>query len=166
MIENKLFDTVNKLLEKYIGGQIFFTELDKAVKFDADLLEDLIHAAKAKYGNVYTIASGEIALSMHNLGIPIDFIVPGGLRTNPDKIYLDRFKDLIEHKQFVFIDDSYFSGRTAAIVKNTIKRLGGTFKGTYVIYDGSKVKDADVDSLYRYYDHFDILGQPLNCVQK
>lgn len=27
-------------------------------------------------------------------------------------------------------------------------------------YDGSKEKDPEVDSLYRYYDHYDLLGRP------
>ena len=30
---NAMFEKVNKLLEQYIGGDIFFTELDNAVKF-------------------------------------------------------------------------------------------------------------------------------------
>ena len=37
-----MFEKVNKLLEQYIGGQIFFTELDKAVKFDYYILGQLV----------------------------------------------------------------------------------------------------------------------------
>lgn len=157
-----MFDKVNKLLEQYIGGQIFFTELDKAVKFDYYILGQLVSAVRAEFGeDICTVASGEIGLAMHNLGVHIDFLVPGGLRHDPSKINLAPFKSAIEGQHFVFIDDSYFSGKTAMVVKEEVERLGGIFVGSMVAYDGAKEKDPTVDSLYRYYDHFDILGRPL-----
>lgn len=157
-----MFERVNRLLEQYIGGQIFFTELDKAVKFDVDILCQLTDRAKQYYDcSIKTIASGEIGLAMHNMGVPIDFLVPGGLRHDPSKINLAPFKSAIEGQHFVFIDDSYFSGRTVLVVKEEIERLGGVFVGSMVAYDGAKEKDPDVESLYRYYDHYDALGRPL-----
>lgn len=158
-----MFETVNRLLEQYIGGQIFFTELDKAVKFDSHILKQLVAKIEEAYDEyVLTIASGEIGLAMHNLGVPVDFLVPGGLRHDPSKINLAPFADKIKGHKFVFIDDSYFSGRTALVVKEEIERLGGIFIGSFVAYDGAKEKDPTVDSLYRYYDHYDILGRPLS----
>lgn len=156
-----MFDKVNKLLEQYTSGQIFFTELDKAVKFDAKILSDLTNKVMELYPYSRTIASGEIGLAMHNLGVYIDFLVPGGLRHDPSKINLAPFVGQIKGQKFVFIDDSYFSGRTALVVKEEIERLGGIFIGSMVAYDGAKEKDPTVNSLYRYYDHFDILGRPL-----
>ena len=157
-----MFDKVNKLLEEYIGGQIFFTALDKAVKFDFSILDQLMRAVRTRFGtDVCTIASGEIGLAMHNFGVKADFLVPGGLRHDPSKIHLEPFKDSIKDNKFVFVDDSYFSGRTALVVKEEIERLGGIFLGTYVAYDGSKHREQDVHSLYRYYDHHDALGRPL-----
>ena len=160
-MENKIFDTVNELLEKYIGGQIFFTELDKAVKFDKSVLETLVHKAETIGNGLKTIASGEIGLAMHNMGVHIDFLVPGGLRLDPSKINLEPFAEQIDGELFIFIDDSYFSGKTVAVVEEEIERLGGNFIGTLVAYDGAKEKRNDVWSLYRYYDHHDILGRKL-----
>lgn len=160
-MNNKMFETVNRLLEQYIGGQIFFSELDRAVKFDADILWMLDEMAKENFGDCKTIASGEIALAMHNLGVWVDFIVPGGLRFEPGKINLLPFKNQIEGQNFVFLDDSYFSGKTAMVVKEEIEKCGGHFLGSAVAYDGSKVKEDNVSSLYRYYDHYDLLGRPL-----
>lgn len=158
-----MFETVNRLLEQYIGGQIFFTELDKAVKFDSHILKQLVTKIEEAYDEyVLTIASGEIGLAMHNLGVPVDFLVPGGLRHDPSKINLAPFADRIKGHKFVFIDDSYFSGRTALVVKEEIERLGGIFIGSLIAYDGAREKDPSVDSLYRYYDHYDILGRPLS----
>lgn len=162
-----MFKKVNKLLEEYIGGQIFFTELDKAVKFDSYILGQLVDAVRKEFGeNVCTIASGEIGLAMHNMGVPVNFLVPGGLRHDPSKINLEPFKKSIEGKRFVFIDDSYFSGRTVLVVREEIDRLGGIFLGTYVAYDGSKNKECDVHALYRYYDYHDVLGRPLNTKEE
>lgn len=160
-MKNKIFETVNELLEKYIGGQIFFTELDKAVKFDMEILRQLVNQAHILAHNAQTIASGEIGLSMHNMGIDIDYLVPGGLRHDPTKINLEPFKGDIEGREFLFIDDSYFSGKTVTVVREEIERLGGKFLGTLVVYDGAKIKDDKVWSLYRYYDYHDILGRPI-----
>lgn len=160
-MNSKLFERVNELLEKYIGGQILFTELDKAVKFDKQMLIELVNAVDRKYclDTIFTIASGEMALALHNFDIEVDFIVPGGLRNDPSKINLEPWAKAINNGKFVFIDDSYFSGRTVLVIQNEIERLGGKFLGSYVIYDGSKIKEDNVDSLYRYYDNYDALGQ-------
>ena len=160
-MKNKMFETVNRLLEEYIGGQIFFSQLDAAVKFDEEILWELVGGVYPNFGECKTIASGEIALAMHNLGVQIDLIVPGGLRFDPEKINLTPFIDRIEDQNFVFIDDSYFSGKTQMVVKEEIEKCGGHFIGSMVAYDGSKAKDDSVKSLYRYYDNYDLLGRPL-----
>lgn len=161
-MKQTIFDKVNALLEQYIGGQIFFTELDKAVKFDKEVLEALVQEAYDLIDiNTYTIASGEIGLAMHNLNVDIDFLVPGGLRHDPSKINLTPFAHRIKGKKFLFIDDSYFSGKTALVVKEEIERLGGIFVGTLVAYDGAKAKEENVWSLYRYYDYHDVLGRKI-----
>lgn len=166
-MENKLFQKVNELLEKYIGGEIFFNELDGAVKFNEEILTQLLtiaNAIKNNYPNpqdILTIASGEIGLSLHNLGIPVDFLVKGGLRHNPNDINLTPFADKIKNKRFIFIDDSYFSGKTLQVIKEEIEKLGGKVIFSVVAYDGSRKQEESVYSLYRYYDHYDILGRPL-----
>ena len=160
---SKLYATVNRFLEEYQGGQIFFTQLDNAVKFDPEILNDLIAAVQAEFesNNLITISSGEIGIAFHNFHIPIDIIVPGGLRFNPEKINLAFYNFDFTNKDVVFIDDSYFSGRTYTVVKEAVEALGGNMIGAYVAYDGCRYKDPMVRSLYRYYDHFDVLGRPL-----
>lgn len=161
-MKHSIFNKVNELLEQYIGGQIFFTELDKAVKFDKEVLDALIVEVYNHTDlTTFTIASGEIGLAMHNLQVEIDYLVPGGLRHDPTKINLEPFADDIKGRRFVFVDDSYFSGKTAMVVKEEVERLGGIFVGSVVAYDGSKAKDENVWSLYRYYDYHDILGRKL-----
>ena len=64
------------------------------------------------------IASGEIGLCLYNYGFPIDIIVQGGLRKNKEVLDLSPFIDA--NKDYVFIDDSYFSGKTAQVIKEEI----------------------------------------------
>jgi len=155
-----LFETVNDCLEKYIGGEIFFDELDKAVKFDSNRLTELLALAKKEYPNVKYIASGEIALCMHNFKIPVDIIVQGSLRKNTEPLDLSAFVTAGEN--YVFIDDSYFSGKTAFVIKEALAKCGCHMLGTVVIYDGCFTKKDDVKSIYRYYDYHDILGRKLS----
>lgn len=62
----KVFDKVNTCLEKYIGGEVFFDELDKMVKFDKEVLVEFIDTTKAQFKEIHTIASGEFGLCLHN----------------------------------------------------------------------------------------------------
>ena len=146
-----VFDKVNECLEKYKGGEIFFDELDKMVKFDEDILTEFSTKVKGKDTSIRTIASGEFGLCLHNYKLPVDIIVQGGLRKG-DKI-LDLSKFIIPNATYVFLDDSYFSGATANVIKTEIERCGGIFKGCYVVYDGSQKPKHRVDSIYRYYDY-------------
>lgn len=160
----KLVTTVNFLLEKFVGGQIFFTELDKVVKGDFEILSSLIDATLKKWGEEkpLLVASGEVGIFLENFKFPVDILVPGGLRFEPKKIDLAPFKKQIEGKKVVFVDDSYFSGRTVEVVKEAVESLGGIFLGAYVVYDGAKEKNPEVFSLYRYYDYHDEEGNPLD----
>ena len=77
--------------------------------------------------------------------------VNGGLRTGDLIDNLDYLKSYIKDKKYIFLDDSYYSGKTQRAVRNEIERLGGKLVNTFVIYDGSVNKSEDVKSLYRYY---------------
>jgi hypoxanthine-guanine phosphoribosyltransferase len=53
------------------------------------------------------------------------------------------------------LDDSYYSGRTVNVVRKAIEEQQGNLVKTYVIYDGKKNKDKDIEYFYRYFDnHF------------
>lgn len=150
-MEQKIFDKVNKCLEKYIGGEKFFDELDKMVKFDVDVLGKFIKDIKENCGTYKTIASGEFGMCLHNYKLSVDIIVQGGLR-NGDKI-LDLSKFVSPGEEYIFLDDSYFSGKTATVVKKEVERCGGKFVKCCVVYDGSQMPIHKVESQYRYYDY-------------
>lgn len=156
---DSVFEAVNICLEKYIGREVFFDELDKMVKFDKEILKDFIKTVQQKYlhNNYEYIASGQFALCLHNYKLPVDIIVEGGIRKGKDILDLSPF--VLKNKEYVFLDDSYFSGKTAQVIKEAIESNGGIFKGCYVVYDGSQNPIHKVDSIYRYYNHYDILGR-------
>ena len=149
-----VIDKVNKCLEKYIGGEIFFEKLDEMLKFDESMLREFIEKVTAETNGIKLIASGEFGLCLHNYKIPVDILVPGSLRNGTAILNLEEF--VKPGQRYMFLDDSYFSGKTAGIVEREVKRCGGNFVGCYVIYDGSKCKLQSVKSLYRYYDHHEL----------
>ena len=78
-------------------------------------------------------------------------VVNGGLRKdNVITSFWENFN--IQNKRIVFIDDSYYLGRTRNKIKEAIEENHGSLICTYVFYDGSKEKDNTVHSFYRYYD--------------
>lgn len=148
-----VLEKVNECLEKYHGGEIFFDELDKMLKFDEETLKNFMRVVGIEtwIHNQYTIASGEFGLCIHNYCLDVDIIVQGGLRNG--NAILDLSKFVVPGHRYLFLDDSYFSGATAEVVKKEVERCGGVFDGCYVIYDGSKEPIHNVKSIYRYYDH-------------
>ena len=64
------------------------------------------------------------------------------------------FKDRLFCKNWIFIDDSYYLGRTKAGISVALRKIGpdASLYETYVIYDGSMGRADKVKkkSMYRY----------------
>lgn len=155
---------VTECLTKHIGGENYFNELDGMIKNNEILLVLFLMYAVQDSGVYNVILSGEIGIKYIQLQlknkIP-DYInlmaVNGGLRRGNDvvggiasncSLIPDDFDDDI----VIFIDDSFYSGKTANKVKKFVNARNGEVVRTYVFYDGCKEKHDDVVSLYRYYD--------------
>ena len=80
-------------------------------------------------------------------------LLNGGLR-HTKILSLEHITDQIKKKDFIFIDDSYYLGRTRNVIRAEIERLDGYFKHSYVVYDGSKHIDKEITSLFRYHERF------------
>ena len=46
-MESEMIQKVNSLLDKYIGGEIFFDELDDAIRTDDNIIKGLLHLSAA-----------------------------------------------------------------------------------------------------------------------
>ena len=156
----KLESMVNKCLIQHEGGEKFFDALDELMRNDTLLITMLIGKVLEKPKFDYIIVSGNFGklFKEHcNKHMPKMFcdkiiVVPGGLR-NGTKITSFWNEISVKDKNFIFLDDSFYLGRTRNVIKEAILKHGGKFLSTYVFYDGSKFKEDDVYSFYRYFDH-------------
>jgi len=145
-----LDNTVNHLLKKYVGGQKFFTAMDKSVQ-NPFILNELVSIIPE---NKVIIVSGHFGIYSETLLKNRKLLIlPGNIRHTPE-FSLVNYSDFIKHKDFVFIDDSYCSGRTRNYIQREIEKYKGNFIHTYVVYDGSIYKDKGITSLFRYHERF------------
>lgn len=164
-LKEMMHPIVNECLNKYGGGESYFTEIDAMIKANPVLMSNYIQYIAEKENIYNVILSGEIGLKYFVMQlkhqIPGDinlFLLPGGLRLNPSKLFevdnsiLD-VRTVLSSK-YIFLDDSYYSGKTLNAVSAFVKKGGGVIEKSYVFYDGSPIK-ANVQSLYRYYDNLE-----------
>ena len=150
---------VNLLLEEYIGGKPFFNKLDNVIRKNSVYLSCMINEVVDKEAFDYIIVSGNFGkyfrmyCKNNNLLSDKLIVVNGSLREGKNIIPFWNDYD-INNKKIIFIDDSFYSGRTRDKIKEAVINNRGTFLKTYVFYDGSKVKDDSVKSFYRYYDNY------------
>lgn len=158
-MKNYLENIISSTLNKYIEGEKFFDELDYSLRNDEKLIKMILEDIKEEYD--YLIVSGHFGNNfkqycknkLNNISNKI-ILVNGGLRN--DKKLDEFWKNYdIENKNIIFIDDTYYSGRTKEKIKSAIIKNNGNYIKTYVFYDGCKNKCDDVFSYYRYFDHFE-----------
>ena len=162
-MKHRMSQITKKCIDSHGGGEEYFNELDDLIKNDEDfLISYLTHISQSSIKNI--IVSGEIGSRIAELkkehpwfleGCNIEY-VNGSLRKGVP-IQCSNWKlDSYKNQPFIFVDDSYYSGKTLRIVKTYIEEvLGGYLQNSYVFYDGSEDNLDDVKSLCRYYDHFD-----------
>lgn len=73
----------------------------------------------------------------------------GGIRLGNEALI---FKDKLLCKNWIFVDDSYYLGRTKAGISVALRKVrpDASIFETYVIYDGSMGRADKVKSMYRY----------------
>jgi hypothetical protein len=155
-IYQDLHDLVETLEAKYEGGRKFFDALDDNIKnvTNSDMIIELVKPFK----NEYIAGSGGFGKTLFELHKKNMFkckgiiIFNGKIATEGKKVEGYYPKDFdITGKEFVFIDDSYFSGGTARAIKAYMNDKDSEMKQVAVIYDGSKKKTEFVKSFFRYY---------------
>lgn len=155
-------EIVSNCLNTYHGGDIFFDAIDQEIRINQKLLLQMLEKIKElEYDAI--IVSGSFGktwekfyyqtVHSNSTNFKDLFIVNGSLREG--QIQENNINiDTIKGKKFIFIDDSFYLGRTRDKIKAFIEKYQGIFLETYVFYDGSIKKEKKVHSFYRYYDHF------------
>jgi len=165
--KNKIIDVVNDLKKKKSeGGVGFFDKIDEFIRNpkNADLILNLIGVIYQEQGkNFNLILSGNFGDWVYNLikngktkinGTVIH--ITGSLRSsikNRTFQVIQGKEDDMYNKDFVLLDDSYYSGSTQEEIEKNLKKYGSRIIKTYVIYDGSFQQKPKVYSIYRYYDY-------------
>lgn len=157
---------VNDCLIQHEGGEQFFDAIDEKLRNDNLLITMMIGTVVTNEDFDYMIVSGNFGnvfkdFCLKHIGENFSnnvITVNGGLRKGNDIGNFYQKYDL-SNKKLVFIDDSYYLGRTRNKIKETIEKNNGKLICTYVFYDGSKIKDESVHSFYRYYDHYPIIDE-------
>lgn len=153
--EERISSLVANLEKKYIGGRLFFNALDNEIKntFNQDIILQLVSGCN----NDWVVCSGEFGNIVFDLWKSGKFKSKGVLVFNgkmtTKKIGINwYYPDInLENKEFIYVDDSYFSGSTYKKIENFLTKYNSKIKSIYVIYDGSKEKNKNVKSFFRYY---------------
>ena len=159
-MKHRMSQIVQKCIDSHGGGEEYFNELDDLIKNAEDfLISYLTHISQSSVKNI--IVSGEIGSRIAELkkehkwfleDCNIEY-VNGSLRKGEPIQYSNWKLDSYRMQPFIFVDDSYYSGKTLRIVKTYIEEvLGGYLQNSYVFYDGSEDNLDEVTSLYRYYN--------------
>ena len=153
---------VGETLATHGGGVKFFDSIDAAWRLRRDcapVLDEFFGRVLHEYYGYSVISTGRFGVYAHNssrlkLAGKHVVLVGGGLRTGAPADDLEYIDAYVRNRDFVLLDDSYYSGTTRAAIARELARSGASLRETFVIYDGSPVKDPYVKSLYRYYDHY------------
>jgi hypothetical protein len=155
-IKEKLANLVQELLAKHKGGVEFFDALDDKIKSITN--KDMILALLKGNSNEWMATSGEFGDTIYKLWKEGYFkckglvVFNGKMLTHSKGVsgwYPEGFD--LEGKDFVYVDDSYFSGSTVRKIDDFLNQHGSRIKSVSVIYDGSKEKIPFVKSFFRYY---------------
>jgi len=171
MIVNKIDKIVKSASKNIAGGHKFFDQIDHAMKQpeNEDIVLALFQKIYDQYGVNYNMVIsggfGDLVMWLiEKQKIKCNGTIlqlSGGLTshfTDMDKIKKAKVAKIeksigdFEKKNFIFIDDSYYSGTTGVSINNFLNKVGSKIIKTYVIYDGNDKKSSDRISLYNYYD--------------
>jgi hypothetical protein len=155
-------EIVKEVSSQYISGERYFDELDYRIKYNKTIIYALIGEFMGTDTGI--VLSGEfgdiIAHIIDDELLPISYILVGGSPRRNHKLFIDCINGNADN--YVFIDDSFFSGKTYKTIKKFIKEeLNKNVKDIKVAYDGSKEELFLITSFYRYYDYHDENGNEL-----
>lgn len=153
----EMINIVETFLNDYIGGEEFYDALDEQIRINDVWLYTMISLVEEESFDKL-IVSGNFGRKFYKFvtlkigkELASKILVANGSLRKGNSIGLEN-RDFNGQK-FIFIDDSFWAGRTRNAIQNYIEKNNGILTKTYVFYDGNKVKDENVVSFYRYYDY-------------
>jgi len=148
-------EIVEALIKEHEGGKEFFNALDEAVR-KRDYIDQLYHMFKRdceerdeeplRYSFV---VSGKFGIYFNKEYPGLNSLIVNGDLKDNNVLDLSPFADQINGREFIFFDDSFYSGTTAKKIALALIAFGGRIEHIYVVYNGSK--NPNIHSLYSYY---------------
>lgn len=147
-MKQALIKTINELIRKYVGGESYFNTLDDFIKGSEYYIKWALENAPSDKILILSGAFGERVAAYLKLNDARSYILlKGSPRTGHiTGIYTDI---VVDTKECVMIDDSYYLGTTYNYIRGYLRSLELYLDEIVVIYNGSKSK---VKSLYNYYE--------------
>ena len=144
MMKNIVEQYVKEYNAKASANEKYCEELDKKIKESKDLLIDYIKMAVKEIGCKNVILSGDmyeaVAAAILN-GKKMDctlYKVADNISAYKGKLTCpEEFSFLYKNKDFIFVDDTYCTGKTYEAVKKYVESAGGNVIAAYVFYDDS-----------------------------
>ena len=177
-ITNILLEKVKDISSRASGGEKFFDLLDAEI-IETATPEMIIQLFKLVKNNHFLILSGGFGKKLAD-GIDKGeypkysyLLYKGGIRSGSEPYLIKASRVNPRTERFAtFLDDSIYGGATYRKLQEVHKEL----RNCAVIYDGCPIKHSDIQSLFRYYDHFkakpnfdfskDVKNVGLNAVKK
>ncbi len=148
-------DLVDNTIKSEVGGRKFFNKIDKYIKEDPDIIKEICNGLD----NDWVVSSGTFGDKVYQLWESgqircMGVVVFNGKILTKNKgvnsYYPENFD--LDNKEFVFVDDSVFSGKTIGAIEDYLKEEHmSLIKLVKVGYDGSKNTNRKIESLYKYY---------------
>lgn len=149
----KLNNIVETLLKQFVGGEAYFDKLDEVLRDPENF--DIIQKLFSPLADCNVVMSGKFGhhvLELFDNGlIHVNslIVVNGGLRKGEVKEI--KVRNLYKNSAYVFVDDSFYKGRTRDKVAEFMAKFHCDISHTRVAYDGSIEKDNSVISIFRYH---------------
>lgn len=135
---------VEEMVEKHGGGRRFFDSLDYKLRSNA-IVSALTVMSYAMFGQKKIVVSGQFGEEYAKKFYPT--LVLPSLSHGSGTLYL-----VDAEGEYVFLDDSFYSGKTYEAAQMIVRLGGGRIVGAVVAYDGAPYPQRGVYSLYRWRD--------------
>jgi len=153
----EMINIVETFLNDYIGGEEFYDALDEQIRINDVWLYTMISLVEEESFDKL-IVSGNFGRKFYKFvtlkigkELASKILVANGSLRKGNSIGLETTN--FNNQKFIFIDDSFWAGRTRDVVQKYVEENNGVFLKTFVFYDGNKISDKNVISFYRYYDY-------------
>lgn len=128
-MKTEMINVVNTFLNEYVGGEEFYDALDEQIRINDVWLYAMIALVTENEKFDKIIVSGNFGRRFKNFveeklnNFSLDVVVANGSLRKGNSIGLENMD--FNGQKFIFIDDSFWAGRTRNVIKNYIEENNG-----------------------------------------